>query len=173
MERRIITINLIVCSALLFLLNGCEDTGPKIYNESKAFVILENAKEISCTLRDDGSILLSYKLKENYPASSFLKAVSTQLESAGWHALKEDFLNPNQLSSHVEGWQNFINPLKEPVNIGYSWIGSWEDKHENIITYILIYQYPKNKKENLSVLLINEIYVPATEVRLFREKAKR
>jgi hypothetical protein len=165
--------SLIACFVLLSLLVGCKNSQPKIYNHSKAFIILKNAEETFYDLRDGGSIQLSYKLKEDYPASSVLKEISTQLSAAGWQPLKEDFLNPGQPSSHVKGWSNFEDASRSPTKIRYSWMGSWEDKYGNIVTYILIYEFPKNKKKNLSDLQIHEIYEPASLVALIKQELKK
>jgi hypothetical protein len=172
-KRSIIRNSLIACFLLPSLLAGCNDTRPRIYNKSKALIILKNAEGTFYDLRDGGSIQLSYKLIADYPASSVLTEISTQLEGAGWHPLKEDFLNPGQPSSHVRGWSNFEDASRAPTKIGYSWMGSWEDKYRNIVTYIFIYQYPKNKKRNLSVLQIHEIYEPASLVDLTKQEIKK
>ena len=173
MKRSIIANSLIGCFILLSLLVGCKDRcSPRIYNHSNAFVVLRNIEDPFYDLRDGGSIQLSYKLKEDYPASSVLKQISTQLEGTGWQPLKEDYLNPGQSSSHVKGWSEFEDALRPPSKIVHQWVGDWEDKYGNIVTYIFRYEYPKNKK-NLSVLQIHEIYEPASLVNLIKQEIKK
>ncbi len=174
MKRSITRNSLIACFVLLFLVVGCKDTRPKIYNHSNAFIILKNAEGTFYDLRDEGSIQLSYELKEDYPASSVLKQISTQLEGAGWQPLKEDYLNPGLPSSHVKGWSDFEDATRPPTTIKvYQWMGAWEDKYGNIVTYIFRYEYPKNKKKKLSNLQIHEIYEPASLVTLIKQELKK
>jgi hypothetical protein len=152
MKRSRIKNSLIACFVLTSLLMGCK-ARPQIYNHSKAFIILKNAEGTFCDLRDEGAIQLSYKLKKDYPASSVLKEISTQLEGAGWQPLKKDYLNPGLPSSYVKGWSDFEDATRPPTTIKvYQWKGSWQDKYGNIVTYIFIYEYPKNKKKKLSYL---------------------
>jgi len=164
MKRRIITNSLIICFVLFSLLAGCK-ARPQIYNHSQAFIILNKAEGIFCDFRDGGAIQLSYKLKEDYPALSVLKEISNHLEGAGWRPLKENYLNPGLPSSHVKGWSDFEEATR--------WMGAWEDKYGNIVTYIFSYEYPKNKKKNLSSLQISAIYEPASLVALIKQELKK
>jgi hypothetical protein len=95
------------------------------------------------------------------------------LEANGWKPLKEDYLNPGLPSSQVNGWSDFEDASRQPPKIIHQWIGDWEDKYGNIIRYAFIYQYPKNKDKNLSVLQIHEIYTPASLVNLIKEELKK
>ena len=170
MKRWIITNSLFACFVVLSLLSGCKDTRPKIYNYSNAFVILENAEHTFYDLRDGGSIQLSYKIKENYPATSAIKQIASQMKANGWESLKEDYLNPGLPSSQVKGWIDFEDTSRLPTKIVHQWMGDWQDKHANIVRYAFIYQYPKNKDKNLSVLQIHEIYTPASLVNLIKQE---
>jgi hypothetical protein len=121
MKRSRIKNSLIACFVLTSLLMGCK-ARPQIYNHSKAFIILKNAEGTFCDLRDGGAIQLSYKLKKDYPASSVLKEISTQLEGAGWQPLKKDYLNPGLPSSYVKGWSDFEDATRPPTTIKvYQW----------------------------------------------------
>jgi hypothetical protein len=171
--KSIIANILIVSFVLLTLLTGCKDTRPKIYNHSKAFVILGNAEDTFYDLQDGGSIQLSYKIKENYPATSAIKQISGQMEANGWKLLKEDYLNPGLPSSQVKGWSDFEDASRPPTRIVHQWMGDWEDKYGNIVRYAFIYQYPKNKDKNLSVLQIHEIYTPASLVNLIKQEIEK
>jgi hypothetical protein len=167
------TNSFIASMLLLSLLASCKDDRPAIYNHSKAFIVLKNAGGTFYDLRDDGSIQLSYKIKENYPASSALSEISTQLKATGWQPVKEDILNPGLPSSHVKGWSDFENASRQPTTIDHQWMGSWEDKYGNIVTYIFLYQYPKTEKKNLSNLQIHAIYEPASLVALIKQELKK
>ena len=173
MKRPIITNSLIAYLVVLSLLAGCEDNRPRIENHLKAFIMFKNAEGTFYDLRDEGAIQFSYRLKEGYPATSVLTQISTQLEGAGWQPLKEDFLNPGLPSSHVKGWSYFEDASSPPTKVVYQWMGGWEDKHGNIVTYILRYEYPKNEKKDLSHLQIYEIYKPASLVDLIKQRLQR
>jgi hypothetical protein len=157
----------LAASLLIFSsLAGCKDTHPKIYNKSSAFIILDNAKDIFYDLRDGGSIQLSYKIKENYPATSVINHTSSQMKTNGWKLLEKDYLNPDLPSSHERGWSNFEDAVRSPTKIVHQWIGDWQDKYGNIVRYIFIYQYPKDEEENLSILQIHELFMPESLVSL-------
>ena len=135
-----------MCGAPVFT-HWLQGDPPQIENHSKAFITLKNAEGTFYDIRDGGSIQYSYRLKADYPASSVLKEISSQLEAGGWQPLKEDILNPGQPSSHVKGWSNYEDASRPPTKIRYQWMGSWEDKYGNIVTYIFLYQYPKSEKK--------------------------
>jgi hypothetical protein len=174
MRKPVITNSLIGCLIFMCLFAACKDKeAPKIYNHSSALIILNNAEKPFYDIRDGGSIQLSYKIKEEYPATSVIKQLSAQLEANGWKLLKEDYLNPGLPSSHVKGWSDFEDATRPPTKIVHSWMGDWEDKYGNIVRYVFIYEYPKNKDKNLSVLQIHEIYTPASLVTLIKEELKK
>jgi hypothetical protein len=160
--KPIIKNKLIVYFVLLISFMGCTKQ-PQIYNYLKPLIILDNATFITYNLVDGGSIQLSYKLKQDYPALSALSDIKTQLEATGWSPLKEDYLNLGQPPSHVTGWNDFEDTTsKQGTFIVHQWLGSWEDKNGNIVTYQFRYAYPKNDKKNLSDLQIYAIYDPAS-----------
>ncbi len=167
------TNSLIGCLLLLALLAGCRETEPKIENHSKAFVTLKDVEGIFYDIRDGGSIQYSYKMKADYPATSVITEISNQLKTAGWQPLKEDYLNPGLPSSHVRGWTYFEDASRPPTRKVHQWMGSWEDKYGNIVTYICKYEYPKNEKKNLSDLQIHQIYEPASLVALIKRELQK
>ena len=142
MKRWRTTISIIACLLVVSLLIGCKDEQPKFYDHSNAFVILKNAEDTFYDLRDGGSIQLSYKIKENYPATSVINQFSSQMEANGCKILKEDCLNPGLPSSHVKGWSDFEDASHTPIKIVHQWMGDWEDKYGNIVRHAFIYQYP-------------------------------
>jgi hypothetical protein len=156
MKRTIITYSLISCFIFICLFAGCKDKQePKIFNHSSALILLSNSEEPFYDIRDGGSIQLSYKIKEEYPAAAVIKQIAAQLETKGWKPLKEDYLNPGLPSSHVKGWDNYEDASHPPRTIVHRWMGDWEDKYGNIVRYAFIYEYPKNKAKNLSIMQIH------------------
>jgi len=173
MIRKVTTNSLISCFIFVCLFAGCNDKqSPIIYNHTNALIVLSNAEPPFYDIRDGGSIQLSYKTKEEYPATSVIKQLSAQLEANGWKPLKEDYLNPGLPSSHVNGWSDFEDHSCPPIEIVHQWMGDWEDKYGNIVRYVFRYEYPKNKDKNLSILQIHEIYSPASLIKLRKERLK-
>ncbi len=135
---------------------------PKVLNFSKALVVLPEAIDVNYVITEKGSIQLGYRMKEPYPANGIIDEVSAHLRKNGWTPLKEDYLNPGLLSSHVRGWSRFEIPAK----IVHQWIGDWKDEYGNIVRYAFRYTYPKKEKQNLSILTIYAFLTPASLVKL-------
>jgi hypothetical protein len=135
---------------------------PKVLNVSRALVVLPEAIDANYVINEKGSIQLGYRMKEPYPANGVIDEVSTRLEKSRWTPLKEDYLNPGLLSSHVRGWSRFEIPAK----IVHQWIGDWKDEYGNIVRYAFRYTYPKKEKQNLSILTIYAFLTPASLVKL-------
>ena len=173
MIRKVTTSSLISCFVFICLFAGCNHKqSPIIYNHTSALIVLSKAESPFYEIRDGGSIQLSYKVKEEYPATSVIKQLSAQVEANGWKPLKEDYLNPGLPSSQVNGWSDFADDSRSPSKIVHQWMGDWEDKYGNIIRYVFRYEYPKNKDKNLSILQIHAIYSPASLVKLTKERLK-
>ena len=157
----------ILSSLIIFLIVsiyivGCENNRElRSHKHSDALIELENADNIFYDPRDDGSIQLSYQIKENYPAKQAIKIISTKLAARGWVPLKEDFLNPGLHSSHVGGWTKFEDSSGKSTRIIHQWMGDWKNQGDDIVRYVFIYEYPKMEGENLSLLQLNIIYIPS------------
>jgi len=160
-EMRILS-SLIIFLIVTIYVVGCENNQElRSYKHSDALIELENADNIFYDPRDDGSIQLSYQIKENYPAKQAIKIISTKLASGGWVPLKEDFLNPGLISSHVGGWTKFEDSSDKPTRIIHQWMGDWKNQGGNIVRYAFIYEDPEMERENLSLLQLNIIYIPS------------
>ena len=58
---------------------------------------------------------LSYHVNSKYPATPVIELISNKLQNAGWKPLRYDFLNPHIPSSHLKGWQEFLQGTNEPI----------------------------------------------------------
>lgn len=155
----------IICLVAIGIIAGCKDNQePKVYNHSKAMIVLENAEEPFYVLNDGGSIQLTYKIREDYPAESVIKEITDKLKVAEWQPRNEDYLNPGHFMSHFEGWSEFEDAVRPPTKAVHQWMGDWEDKYGNIVRYVFRYAYPKSDKKDLSNLQIHAIYTPASLV---------
>ena len=160
----LLTIGLIFIG-LIVQMTGCRDNvnheeiHDSIFN---VLIQLEGADNIFVYTRDDGSVQLSYIVKEQYPATQVIKKISNKLTEMNWKPLKEDLLNPGILSSHTKGWEKFEDLSQKQSKIIKQWIGDWKNKDGNTVRYVLVYQNKKDENENLSLLQVNAIYLPVS-----------
>jgi len=151
---------LTLAAAFLFSgLNGCargahQDT-PR---HAEALIVCPGAKQANW-LKFEGSDQLSYQIEVEYPASSIVSCISTQLREKGWRPLQEDFWNPGLPSSHVRGWTQSVDATVHPEATVDAWVAQWENEAGDIVWYSLTYKYPPGDRYSLTV---HAGFVPAS-----------
>lgn len=102
----------------------------------------------------------SYRLTSTFPAKPVIEFISNKLQKDGWQPLKNDFLNPDTPSSHVEGWKEFLDATDQPPLCVRQWLGDWKDASGNIVTYGFRYKQ-KCDAVPLTDLEVTAWYTPA------------
>lgn len=123
-------------------------------------IVLDGSQNVSIGQGANESWYVSYVLRQKYPASSVIDAISTRLRRNGWHALEKDWLNPDFPSSHVRGWTEYVDATVAPNHQVHHWLGQWEDADENIAAYSFEYRYPVGVPN--SELWVNGAWFPAS-----------
>ncbi|MFA6434985.1 MAG: hypothetical protein WCW52_09850 [Elusimicrobiales bacterium] len=123
---------------------------------SKALIVLPGAMEVKYS-KYRGTDQVFYKLTESYPASQALKQISAQLKVSGWIALKEDALNPGTPTSHVIGWENYIDKTGKV----YQWLADWKNENGDMLRYALQYRSTKTGTQISDMLQVTVIFSPA------------
>ena len=127
-------------------------------------------------IRAHGQDQVVYNVKTEYPAHDVLKAIYSQLEKLGWIPLKEDYLNPGTPTSHVRGWQYFVDDSTNPRTSVRSWQADWESATHDILVYILVYRCKEDlcsNTENLQDLRVTAVYVPAALAQRIKDSVSR
>jgi hypothetical protein len=137
-------------------------------NYPDALILLPNATDVK-HYNIGGSLQLTYKIKEDYPANKTIEAISNKLRQDKWNALKEDYLNPGLPSSHVRGWTSYEDATKNPHQTVNAWQADWENQAGDIVTYIFWYRYGKNERPNLKNLTTYAVFVSAPLAKQNRE----
>ena len=160
-----VSINILISFIAILSLFGCDNSQQKKpHNYPESLIILSNATNIKY-YEIEGSLQLAYKLKAAYPATTVIEQISYKLKQDNWKALEKDFLNPGISSSQVTGWSSFEDATKIPSETVHLWIADWQNKSGDILRYGFQYRYEKNKKEDLSNLIVNAIFIPAAFVK--------
>ena len=120
-----------------------------------------------------GADRLSYHINSKYPATPVIELISNKLQNAGWKPLRYDVLDPHIPSSHVKGWQEFLQGTKEPILCIHQWLGDWKDPSGNIVSYGFRYKNPKCNTLTLTDLEVNAWYTSAAVVRQTLEDVEK
>ena len=147
---------------------------------SEVLIIPKEAKELD-RIRFRGMDQMTYDLKETFPAAETIRKISEPLKKAGWEPLRERYLEPGVLSSHISGWKYYEDHRVGSDSFVYEWTTSWKDKNNNVITYTLQYRDPIEKyqrsvyilKPGSSNLKVMAVYMPEKVARAMRENAER
>jgi hypothetical protein len=126
---------LIVVTAILISGVDCRSLAPKGAAYARQFVIVPGATDITFTNDNDGGVW--YWVADSYPGIRTLDTISDDLRSRGWTPVREDPLNPGQISSHERGWARFS---LETGQVVHQWLGGWRDPGGNIMVYSLEYR---------------------------------
>jgi hypothetical protein len=118
---------------------------------------------------------VSYNIKQEYPAKAALHEIYTRLAKQGWKPLKEDYLNSGFPSSHVHGWDSFIDTSKPggkpggPPRQVRQWITDWTNAKGDVVRYYLRYRWLMNGRKNTEDLFIAATLTPAKEAKETRQ----
>lgn len=153
---------------IVFGISHVNAENDKSLNFSDALIVLPAAQNVR-HVKFEGTDQLSYKLIVDYPADKIIRAISENLESKGWDAMEEDYLNPGLPSSHVKGWTSFIDATKQPERCVHQWLAQWENKRHDIAWYAFRYEYPKDKSPDMKTLYVYSVFIPAPLVKAAKE----
>jgi hypothetical protein len=120
----------------------------------------------------NGTPEASGDLREVYPATTSLATISTGLKAAGWKPLREDFLNPGVLSSHVRGWAFFQDGTVSPEQDVHQWLADWEDQQLNLVVYAIQYRTARDQPIGDQPGRLSAKYLPCAMVEQLLHQAK-
>jgi hypothetical protein len=120
----------------------------------------------------DGAWWVYYSVQAEYPAEGVLRFIRTELKRQGWWPLKEDVLNPGLPSSHVTGWQDYVDSRTSPKTQVRKWIAQWKNARGDVVWYVLKYQYPKGTLPIPKTVNVMGNYYPARLVQLQQQWAE-
>jgi hypothetical protein len=166
--------NLIVSLLSLFAVTyiaGCDNSlDKKPENYPDALILLPNATDVKY-YKLGGSFQLTYKIETDYPAADLISSICNQLKQGNWYPLKESYLNPGVSASHVTGWSSFEDKREKTPQTVLQWIGDWENKAGDVVTYGLSYKYDTGKNKDIKHLTVTGIFMPAPLAKKTREEA--
>jgi hypothetical protein len=151
----------LLCSVLA---TSCQRTAGTTGEPSQfQFFIPPDAQNVRNVSRQ-GMSEVAYEIAMPYPAARFICELDNAIGHGGWRALREDFLNPGTPTSHVRGWNDFINGVKKPQTHEHVWSGSWLSDDSELLLYWLEYEYPEGAKPDFGTLRVKAIRWPANIV---------
>lgn len=167
MKRRVLTLSLVfrlLCPLVLNWSLACAaaEVLPPSYDRS--LLVLRGAKNLKFG-DHQGLQSISYTLVEEYPATRSLEAIKEELKKSGWRPLQNDYLNPHISSSHITGWNDFLDATETPKVKVHQWLAQWQDAKGNVVWYQLQYRYPAGGAPDLSTLDLSATYAPASVAR--------
>jgi hypothetical protein len=139
------------------------------------YLVISDAATNVKHIHAHGQDQIVYNVEEDYPANNVLRTIALQLETLGWKPLKEDFLNPGQPSSHVRGWEYFVDESKYPTTSVRGWLANWENESHDVVTYALEYRCKEDlcsSTKNLHTLRVIGVYIPAALKEQLKEVVK-
>jgi len=168
-------INILVVILLSFFaiinLYSCDKSHEgKPPNYPDALILLPNVTNVK-HYNIGGSLQLTYKIEEDYPANKTIEAISNKLRQDKWNALKEDYLNPGLPSSRVRSWDSYEDVNKNPHQTVNVWVADWGNQAGDIVRYSFWYRYKINERQDLKNLMVYAIFIPATLAKQTREEA--
>jgi tetratricopeptide (TPR) repeat protein len=130
-----------------------------------------NAEHVKYYRGAYGSVGISYRVHEPYPAKQTLADIREQLSKFGWKELKEDWLNPGMSSSFVTGWSEFAEGDTIPPRFVWQWAGDWVNKQGAVIGYSLRYM-PLTRNGERDTLSVSGTWYGAAEAERIRAQAR-
>jgi hypothetical protein len=137
-------------------------------DENAALIMYPSGTAVS-THTLGGTKELTYDVVAKYPASGVITWISQKLQKDGWEPLPYDSLEPDLSSSHVTGWQHFLDGTKKPILCVHQWLGDWKDAAGDVVTYAFRYTQPKCETSDLTDLEVSAIYSPEAVVQNGRQ----
>jgi hypothetical protein len=89
---------------------------------------------------DEYDGVVRYTVREPYPATHTLDAISTVLKNSGWQPVQEDLLNPGVRSSHERGWTDYEQDDRHV----FQWLAAWRNNGGDVVQYTLRYRVKGN-----------------------------
>lgn len=130
---------LIFCS-LLILIIGCRAQVPVDWPPHvKAKIWVPDYATNVDYYRIAESYQVKYRIKECFPAKSFMKDMVSIMDQRGWRRLNHDLFNPQFRASHIRhpyGDQWDSGRDKDGFDVS-QWVDDWRDDKENYITFAL------------------------------------
>lgn len=111
-------------------------------NNSPASLVVYPKGEDVRYRNKDGAWWVYYNVQTDYPAEDVLRFINSTLEHQGWQPLKKDILNPDLSSSHVTGWEEFVDGRTSPKTQVHQWLAPWKNSHGDVVWYELRYRHP-------------------------------
>jgi hypothetical protein len=108
-------------------------------------------------------VIVSYLVREPYPAKTTLAEIREHLDKAGWKPLKKDWLNPTVDSSQVRGWYEYKEMRNGSLRNVREWSGQWRDANGAVIAYSLNYLPGKGPKEGLDKAGVSGVWFSPSE----------
>ncbi len=156
MKKELKSYSIFLLIVSIILLISCEKD---IKNRHPSLLIYPNSRNIHYIA--SGTIeQLSFTTEIRYPAQPFIEWLTRELQSQGWHPLKESFLNPGIPSSIITGWGSFIDGTTIPNQKVHQWIVDWSNSSGDILTYGIQYKYLDSGSEDLNTLFVYGNYFP-------------
>jgi len=149
------------------LVAACSGQKPDSSVLPSTLVVAPGAREVRVETKDDGSIGVSYYVREEYPAEPFLSTVRMALPTSEWRPLPNDWLNPGMRSSHDTGWSQSTDMSEPPPKEVHAWTAQWQDAAGNVVNYMLRYETKLSggprfvSKPETSSLQVTAMWVPA------------
>jgi hypothetical protein len=109
----------------------------------------------------DGAWWVYYDVQADYPAEDVLRFIKDSLKRQGWQPLEQDFLNPDIRSSHVRGWQEYIDGRTTPKTQVHQWLAQWKNGQGDVVGYVLKYRHPEEKSPMPKTVSVVGTYFPA------------
>lgn len=158
--------------SISFVLGCNQRAGRSTAKYSPSLMVYSGATDVKY-FKYEGTDQLSYRVNVQFPASGVIGWLSFKLEEKGWEPLTHDYLNPHLSSSHVKGWEKFVDATKPNEYIVHQWLADWKDRSENIVRYAFHYRYPKGENPNLKDLEVSAVYTPAPLAKQSLEAARK
>lgn len=172
-SRSFILLLLILGLCVSSHISGCRGrSSQSTAGYSDSLLVYPGAKSVNFS-KYKGTGQVTYRVREEFPASNVLTFISHQLEEKGWEPLQYSYLNSDIPSSRIRGWTEFVDSRKPTEQIVHQWSADWKDPSANIVTYVLRYNYPKGQRANLTDLEVVGIYMPAPLAKQGREAARK
>ena len=99
---------------------------------------------------DRNGVAVTFHVPVPFPAETFLSNIQGMLQKSGWTPLRNDWLNPTLLSSHVRGWTFQYDSTVSPRAGIHQWLGQWQNESGDIVAYVLRYSSPSPEEMHAS-----------------------
>ena len=169
MPRAIASLRPALVVVLLVMAGACRVSRARLSTTELPSTLLvpRDAFDVVTTTAADGSVRASYKVSEQYPASTLIASVQNVLPAATWTPLAKDWLNRRLDASHSTGWTQFADATNLTPRFVHQWRGQWLDASGNVTAYQFRYESPARRTSDLSgppenrIVLVTALWAPA------------